>query len=227
MQPTRPPAGPPSNTPRPAATPARPGQPPRPLGPALGRPGTRPAGARFKAVLGGPGSHAGGRAATGEKPAAPGSLGHAGVAGAGRHGHDDREGPAVTRRAETRDRSRESDALAPFQLLPPALLPPPGASSAPLVVGSAAARAEAAALAERLVTSLRVGRVGRDGHELRMKLALAHGSGVEVRLRSEHGTLSATLVAEPGARAAADRIAEGLAAELGARGVTCESIEGT
>lgn len=117
--------------------------------------------------------------------------------------------------------------LAPFQPPPPALAVPPGhvAATAPATGGSAQAHAEAAALADRLVTSMRVGRVGKDGHEVRMKLALRRDAGLEVRLRLDGGRLTATLVGEPGHRAEATRLAEALEQELAARGLDLDSVE--
>lgn len=116
-----------------------------------------------------------------------------------------------------------------------AFLPPPSVLTAPLSTlpsaaphaSSAPARAEAAALAERLVRSMRVGKVGRDGHEVRLRLEVgAHGE-VEVRLRHSEGALTATLVAERGARGDAERLAGAVRRELAERGIECEDVEVT
>jgi len=130
----------------------------------------------------------------------------------------------VPRRSSARD---EIEGLAPFHPPPPALLPPP-AAVAPPHAGSAAARAEAAALADRLVQSMRVGRVGRDGHEVRLRLRAADSldasSGLEIRLRHEGGLVHATFVAESTSRAEAERIASALERELEERGVALGSV---
>ena len=116
-----------------------------------------------------------------------------------------------------------------------AFLPPPSVLTAPLSTlhpaaphaSSAAARAEAAALAERLVRSMRVGKVGRDGHEVRLRLEVgAHGE-VEVRLRHCEGALTATLVAERGTHGDAERLAGAVRRELAERGIECEDVEVT
>ena len=122
-----------------------------------------------------------------------------------------------------RDRSDGREDLGAFPAPPPALLPPIAQSAPPpLVAGSAAAHAEAAAMAEKLVTQLRVGRVGRDGHEVRMKLAIRGASGLDVRLTMHEGRLSAELVADAGMQGEARRIAEALRDELAARGFTLD-----
>lgn len=125
--------------------------------------------------------------------------------------------------------SQDDGDRAPFA----AFLPPPSVLAAPVSTqqsaaphsSSAPARAEAAALAERLVRSMRVGKVGRDGHEVRLRLEVgAHGE-VEVRLRHSDGALTATLVAEPGSRADAERLAGAVRRELAERGIECEDVE--
>lgn len=117
----------------------------------------------------------------------------------------------------------DRELLAPFAPPPPALVAPPssGAPVAPPVAGSAAERAEVAALVDRLVTSMRVGRVGRDGHEVHLRL----GSGIDVRLRHEHGELRAELRTEGTRREEAERIAETLEREMSARGVFLAALE--
>ncbi|HJL48654.1 MAG TPA: hypothetical protein RMG45_22520, partial [Polyangiaceae bacterium LLY-WYZ-15_(1-7)] len=76
-------------------------------------------------------------------------------------------------------------------------------------------RAEAAALAERVLTSLRVGTV-RGQREVRLRLGRGW-EGVEVRLRLEGGEVVPELHGEDRARAAA--LAARLDAALAARGV--------
>jgi hypothetical protein len=103
--------------------------------------------------------------------------------------------------------------------------PPPSSAAAPApTAGTALGHAEVAALAERLLTSLRVGRSGRGGRELRLKLAGAL-EGVEVRLRHEGGELSAELCSEPWATERAASLARRLGPALTARGAPPVSIE--
>lgn len=103
--------------------------------------------------------------------------------------------------------------------LPPpgALTPPVGPPAPPPAAGSPQAHAEVAAMAERLLSSFRVGSVGHHGHEVRMRLRGAF-EGVEVRLRHTAGRLSAELHAPPQARERAARLAARLAPALGAQG---------
>ncbi|MCB9600664.1 MAG: hypothetical protein H6721_15200 [Sandaracinus sp.] len=103
---------------------------------------------------------------------------------------------------------------------PPALLPPiqPSASVAPPSVGTAMASAEAAALAERVLTSLRVGRVS-GMPEVRMRLG---NRGVEVRLRLDEGRVVPVLVAERPGEAAA--LAERLDRLFAERGIEAEPV---
>jgi len=116
--------------------------------------------------------------------------------------------------------------LAPF-------VPPPSVLAAPLsttpiaapAASSAPARAEAAALAERLVRSMRIGKVGRDGHEVRLRLDVGARGDVEVRLRHVDGALSATLVTDAASHADAERLATALRQELADRGIVCENID--
>lgn len=147
-----------------------------------------------------------------------------------------KSGPRGDREPEVGDRPRrprplgerrDEDAgagLAAFRP-PSAILAPPPAGPARPAVGSAVDRAEAAALAERLVTGLRVGRVGRDGHVVQLRIRGA-GADLEVRLRHEHGRLGIVLAARD-ARGLEDagRISRALEGELAARGVTLDAIE--
>ena len=167
-----------------------------------------------------------------------------GVDLAPRHAHEDAHGGKSARHAaghdlerDDRDRDLERDtrrdddreemqlsALEPFSPPPPVLAPPVLSPAAAPQSGSALAHAEAAALAERLVTSMRVGKVGRDGHEVRMHLAVSSRADVEVRLRLVDGALSAHLVASPGALSEAESIADALRSELDARGLSLDDV---
>lgn len=112
-----------------------------------------------------------------------------------------------------------SESLERFVLPAPALLPPlaPSASTPP-PVGSALASAEAAALAERVLTSLRVGRVA-GMPEVRMRLG---DRGIEVRLRLSEGRVEPVLVAERPEEARA--MAERLDALFAARDIEAEPV---
>lgn len=115
--------------------------------------------------------------------------------------------------------------LAAFQPPLGVLAPPPvTAPQPPPAAGTASAHAEAAALADRLVTSMRVGRTGRDRHEVRMRLSPRSGA-IEVRLRHEEGRLTAVLEAEPIARADAERLAQLFERELSERGLELDALE--
>jgi hypothetical protein len=116
-------------------------------------------------------------------------------------------------------------ATASFWAATAAWAPPPSSAAAPApTAGTALGHAEVAALAERLLTSLRVGRSGRGGRELRLRLAGAL-EGVEVRLRHEGGLLSAELCSEPWATERAASLARRLGPALAARGAPPVSIE--
>ncbi|MCS6799025.1 MAG: hypothetical protein NZ898_10935 [Myxococcota bacterium] len=120
---------------------------------------------------------------------------------------------------------------AAFVVPPPVLLGPPsganpiGASVGPPPTGIALAHAEAAARAERIVTQMRVGRVGRHGHEVHMRIDLGRGGSLAVRLRAERGTLRAELDARDADGERTGRIATTLASELRARGLDVEAID--
>lgn len=106
---------------------------------------------------------------------------------------------------------------------PSAILAPPAATLS-RVAGSGLERSEAAALAERLVVAMRVGRVGRDGHVVQLRIRGASGGDIEVRLRHEDGKLGIVLVADGAALGDAHRIERALKDELGARGLTLDAI---
>ena len=127
-------------------------------------------------------------------------------------------GPERSVSSETRERAHgqraddgsfaEPSALEPFRAIP--VLQPPSEASAP--VGSGLERAQAAAMAERLLHSVRVGKVA-GGHEVRLTLADAP---LEVRLRQQGDALVPELHLLEGATAADWAEAERLAARLGA-----------
>src|SRR5262249_17960244 len=120
------------------------------------------------------------------------------------------------------DRTLDAEVLAPFAPPPSVLAAPPGSRHEVPSHGDAADRAQTAALVDRLVRSMHVGRVGR-GHELRLRLDARAGLGdLEVRLRHEDGALRASIVAHDGSSGAADRLRARLADELAARGVAVE-----
>lgn len=114
--------------------------------------------------------------------------------------------------------------LEPFRPPSSILVPPPAAASR-ASIGSPLDRAEAAALAERMVTALRVGRVGRDGHLVQLRLR-GPGADLEVRLRHEDGRLAIVLAAsDTSGLEAASRLSRALAGELQARGLAADAIE--
>ncbi len=102
-----------------------------------------------------------------------------------------------------------------------AVLPPTPDVNQAAQPGSALAHAQAAALAERLVTSIRLGRVGRDGHAAELRL----DSGVAVRLRHEGGRLAIEVDPDPQAYDEGLELVERLRAELARRGVEPDSLE--
>lgn len=82
--------------------------------------------------------------------------------------------------------------LAAFTPLPSILAAPHATSVATTPGSSAAAFAEAVALAERFVTTFRCGRAGKEAHEAHLRLRVAGTEELEVRLRHEHGVISAS-----------------------------------
>ncbi len=95
------------------------------------------------------------------------------------------------------------------------------AASALAVAGSGWERAQAAALAERVLTSVRVGGLGGE-REVRLGLGRSL-EGVEVRLRLEEGRLVASLHTDgPDDRVQA--FAARLERELRARGIEADSV---
>lgn len=104
----------------------------------------------------------------------------------------------------------------------PVLQPlPESAAPAP---GSGLERAQAAAMAERLLHSVRVGQVD-GGHEVRLTLA---GAALEVRLRQQGDSLVPELHLREGATSAdlveAERLASRLDAELSRAGLDFDPI---
>lgn len=149
--------------------------------------------------------------------------------------HTLRPRPAVADAAEDRRRDdrveltrgeRGRDELVAFTpppsvLVEPALISPPTEMSA----GSGAAHAEAAAMAERLLSSLRVG-AGSDGtREVRLRLSTrSRYAGVEVRLEQAGDSLRARLVGDPGAAGLASELGDAIARELEDRGLSLSEI---
>src|SRR5262245_12753032 len=135
---------------RPTSSPA-----PRPCGarPAARAPGVPPFGARLAAALALPGDAAAAKATT------PGAAGAKAAVvpdrGAGAAPQSREHGP---RRL---DRTLDAEVLAPFAPPPSVLAAPPGSRHEVPSHGDAADRAQTAALVDRLVRSMHVGRVGR------------------------------------------------------------------
>ena len=120
----------------------------------------------------------------------------------------------------------EFEGLAPFRPMSTVLMPPGGAKShgATRASGDVFDRAEMAVLAERLVTGLRVGRVGHDGHVVDLLLRGVLG-GLGVRLEHEGGVLRVRLCAASGSRAATARFGTALRAALDASGLGDTVVE--
>lgn len=137
--------------------------------------------------------------------------------------NDDRPVRSATTAADLGDDDRSL--LAAFTP-PPSVLAAPICTnpSGPAPAGGGLARAEAAALAERLVRSMRVGKVGRDGHEVRLRLAVGAQGDLEVRLRHQDGALTATFVADAASHADLERLEGAVRHELRERGIECENI---
>jgi len=115
-------------------------------------------------------------------------------------------------------------ALEPFSL-PSPILPPAATIAGERNVGSGLERAALAALAERLVIAMRVGRVGRDGHLVQLRLRAASGQDVEVRIRHEDGRIAIVLGADAGALPTVARLERALRGELTRRGLAVDTIE--
>ena len=137
-----------------------------------------------------------------------------GAAAPAREPDEPREG---ARRLRPERSEREPEPLQAFQLPPPVLGSPLQSQGSAQPAGSGLERAQAAALAERLITSMRVGEVS-GGHEVRLSFR-----GVEVRLREVGGVLTPTLRSEDGAdlRSLAARVER----ELEAAGLRFDSVE--
>lgn len=115
----------------------------------------------------------------------------------------------------------ENAGLEPFRAMPVLQPLPESAAPAP---GSGLERAQAAAMAERLLHSVRVGQVD-GGHEVRLTLA---GAALEVRLRQQGDSLVPELHLREGATSAdlaeAERLASRLDAELSRVGLVFDPI---
>jgi hypothetical protein len=106
--------------------------------------------------------------------------------------------------------------LEPFRVNA-ALLPPQG--NAPLLPRDNDA---AFALASELIESMRVGRFGRDGHAVSMRLRAGRGT-VGVELREESGSLRLRL--EGASASELEGLGERVRSELLARGLVLEELE--
>jgi hypothetical protein len=144
------------------------------------------------------------------------------------HAHEHPSSPCVTGNRLTpleRDVRRDDPSLlAPFLPLPTVLAAPPGVLTASTSARPSPSQ-EVAALAERVLRSLRVGHVGRHGHEVRLQLRLHARSDVEVRLRQVDGALEATVLAGTNDPTDVARLADAIRRELDARGVSCASFQ--
>lgn len=140
-------------------------------------------------------------------------------------------GPAVARArrgrdtaAETPEEHRGEGDLAAFRP-EPAILTAPGTTAA---AGSGPARAEAAALADRLLASLRVGRRADGSHEVRLELSRgSRYDDLSVRLHQDGDALVAVIQTPPGAARRGRELARAIERELAAlrRGATSVRVE--
>jgi hypothetical protein len=137
---------------------------------------------------------------------------------ASRSAHDRR--PALRERDEG---TRAPDGVA-FTPLPTVLLPPSVAVAA-TPVSPRTAPAEIAAMADRLLRSLRVGRLADGTSMVRLQLDGGGRGDVHVELRQTEAGIAAVVSSTDGDRARAAEWADRLSAELGARGLDLRSIE--
>lgn len=118
---------------------------------------------------------------------------------------------------------RETDDAAAASAAPPLALavelfaPPRLATEAPAVLARAA---EAQALADRLLRSLRVGRV-RGRSEVRLRLG-DRFEGLELRLQDTPAGVTLTVVADPGRAAEAAQVGASLGRALEGRGISVD-----
>jgi hypothetical protein len=107
----------------------------------------------------------------------------------------------------------------------PAVLAAPLPGPGPPVAGSGAERAQAAAMADRLLSQVRFGRVGEHGHVVHMQLGEASiFGGLRVQLTHEDGGLSACIVAPAGHGPLADELQRALDRELRRRGLEVREL---
>ncbi len=115
-----------------------------------------------------------------------------------------------------------------FSPVPSVLLQPGAAPTAADVatVGSGAERAQAAALAERLVQSIRIVDLGKERYQVQVRIAGVGGrGGIEVELQHDRGELSAVLKPDADAVEDAGRLVETFRNEAARRGLQFETIE--
>lgn len=132
--------------------------------------------------------------------------------------------PAARERAHDRRREPFEPEVAPLEAFRAMPILMPTVESSAAAPGSGLERAQAAAMAERLLHSVRVGKVA-GGHEVRMTLA---GARVEVRLRQQGESLVPELHLADDATGAdrdeAERLAARLDTELRDAGLDFEEI---
>lgn len=123
------------------------------------------------------------------------------------------------------DPTLDADVLAPFLPAPTVLSSAGGcAPHTTTTCAPKSPREDAARLTEQLVRAMRVGRVG-GAHELRLRLAPTAGHGdVEIRLRHEDGELRAAVLSHDDG-CGAESLAEAVARELAARGLTALAVD--
>ena len=124
---------------------------------------------------------------------------------------------------ESEPRNNEIFSPVPSVLLQPATAPTAADAT---TVGSGAERAQAAALAERLVESIRVTDLGKERFEVKVRImGIAGRGGIDVELHQDRGELSAVLKPDANAIEDADRLVQAFEREAAARGLQLETIE--
>ncbi|MEZ4286926.1 MAG: hypothetical protein R3A47_02010 [Polyangiales bacterium] len=112
-----------------------------------------------------------------------------------------------------------------WQMPPSVLMVPAGAAPQQSSVGSGLQRAQEAAVAQELVRSLRIGNVGKNGKLVQLRLnGASKNSEIEVELRSEGGTIVATLRGDALSQFDAQRLAERFEREARQRGLKIDAI---
>lgn len=98
--------------------------------------------------------------------------------------------------------------------MPPALIRPPGLSPSMAAEPHRSPITDTAILAESLVSNFRLGRMGKRGHVVQLRVEPTSDQSFDVDLREEDGSLVATLTPLKGDAAMAERMAAAFDKEL-------------